>query len=210
MSKTQSFTEAVLFTAGSLIGERSLTPASRALIATYVTGKLEGDAKTAARAAIRDALDEHARERLDEVGAELPMDPIKVHLEFGNFLFDLWRAGCEKPEAPLRVAALARKEQNLAARLCDREELVLLADELEVIKTVLENDAAWVAARFNAYVEVQVDGKTVKRALTLTTDGVRFYNKTLNAVVKLFEASDEPSPAKQQPEADQASAVEVH
>lgn len=208
--KQASFTESVRFTADSLLPAGVVSTESRVLMQEYATTKFESDeAKAEFRSKIQDSLAPVAVKALASVGASLPFDAIQVHLEFGSFLYDLYDLGSVKPLAPLAAAAHQRRLQNLAARL-EKGDVTLKPEELAVIKRVLESDELWKAAKFNCYVEAKGEsGETEKRALTLTVQGIQFYNKTLNAVVKLFEAPNETAADKPASETAQESEVQV-
>lgn len=192
MTKISSFTEAVRFSADSFVPASTFSSETQALVRKYATATFDSaEAKDTAKAEIIESLSEPAKAALASIGAELPFDAVEVKLDLGSFLFDLYIFGTVQPSAPLAVAAHQRRLQNLATRL-ESPEITLKPEELQVIKNVLEDDEKWKSLKFNCFMEVKNDaGEVERKNLTLTVEGIRFYNKTLNAAVKLFEAPDE-------------------
>jgi hypothetical protein len=197
VTKIADFTDTIKFTAASLIPSAALTKETRDALKDYANAKAED--KEAAQAKLSATLGDPAKAALASVGATLPTDVVQVKLDFGAFLFDLYIAGSVQPQAPLAVAAHQRRLQEIAARL-EKDSFELKPEELAVIKKVLESDPIWTKLQFSAYVEVKNDkGEPDRRVITLTTEGIRFYNKTMTAALKLFEATDEKSEQPAEP-----------
>ena len=118
--------------------------------------------------------------RFKSVGIEVPTDLIKLSLTLGSFVYDILVPSIPKPTAPLRLAAYKKHLGDLAQQLL-QPEFTLTAEELESLRTVLDDDALWLKVR------VEADVGDSNLSLPLTQEGLTAFDQVIQAAINLFE-----------------------
>ena len=176
----------------TVINQNAITQDARVILAKAIAIQ---DVTSKDRMALLNDVDQllspELKAEIASLGVSCLLDDIPLELSLGDFLFEIIMSSRKAPQAPLKLALFQKQTQELATRF-QSDTLTINSDDLQTIRSVLDDDVKWTKVQITASVK---SAEATRDSVTLTANGVSMFGDILASAIEIFDTKVEKKKA---------------